>query len=143
ERRGVAGPPPRGVSPLGPPGGGVALGAGGGGEPDPGPGRGGGWTAHTPFPPPPPAMPAQLARQPRLAIPAEPEFHGDAQAQAAYERSLDALRTLGATLHPIDFAPFRQLADLLYPRPWITERYAAVRALHERAPATSERRDRS
>jgi len=98
----------------------------------------GGYDAHDPYSRPAPAMPAQLARQPRLAIPAEPEFHGDAQAQAAYERSLDALRTLGATLHPIDFAPFRQLADLLYQGPWVAERYAAVRALHERAPDAIE-----
>src|SRR5690606_32599148 len=98
----------------------------------------GGYDAHDPYSRPAPAMPAQLARQPRLAIPAEPEFHGDAQAEAAYERSLAALRALGATLHPSDFAAFRPRAGRVYPGRWIAARHAAVRALHGRAPDESE-----
>ncbi|MBV7484730.1 allophanate hydrolase [Bordetella sp. BOR01] len=94
----------------------------------------GGYDTQDPYSRPMPAMPAHLARQPRLAIPAQPEFFGDAQAQAAYDASLRALRELGATLEPIDFTAFRELADLLYQGPWVAERYAAVRALHERDP---------
>ena len=33
---------------------------------------------------------------------------------------------MGAELHPIDFAPFCELAALLYEGPWVAERYAAV-----------------
>ena len=81
-----------------------------------------------------PAMPGGLPRRPKLAIPAQPEFFGDAQAQAAYDASLQVLRDMGATLQAVDFSVFRELADLLYQGPWVAERYAAVRSLYERAP---------
>lgn len=81
-----------------------------------------------------PVMPARLPRLPRLAIPTPLEFFGDHQAEVAYERALQTLRDMGATLEAIDFTAFRELADLLYQGPWVAERYAAIRELHERAP---------
>ncbi|CAM3819669.1 allophanate hydrolase [Bordetella tumulicola] len=93
-----------------------------------------GYDEQDPYSRPTPVMPARLARLPRLAIPTQLEFFGDTQAKAAYERALQALRDMGATLEPIDFTAFRELADLLYQGPWVAERYAAIRELYERAP---------
>jgi len=94
----------------------------------------GGYDPQDPYSRPAPPMPARLAQQPRLAIPAHPEFFGDAHAQAAYEASLQALRDMDATLEPIDFSAFRELADLLYQGPWVAERYTTIRDLLERDP---------
>ena len=55
-----------------------------------------------------------MPAQPRLAVPANPEFFGDSQNQAVYEAALGKLRELGAELVEIDFAPFQQLAEQLY-----------------------------
>lgn len=76
------------------------------------------------------AKPAPL----RLAVPDRLEFFGDEQAQAAFAQAVDAWRSLGAEIVPIDFAPFAQLAALLYEGPWVAERYAVVEALFERDP---------
>ncbi|MBS67934.1 MAG: allophanate hydrolase [Pseudomonas sp.] len=64
--------------------------------------------------------------QPRLAVPANPEFFGDSQNQAVYESALSKLRELGAELVEIDFAPFQQLAEQLYYGPWVAERTVAL-----------------
>src|SRR5690606_30322955 len=94
----------------------------------------GGYDASDPYSRSAPAMPTHLASQPRLAIPAQPEFYGDEQAQTAFENTLQRLRDMGATLEPIDYSAFRELADLLYQGPWVAERYAAIRGLYEQAP---------
>lgn len=72
----------------------------------------------------------------RCGVPraAQREFFGDAQARAAFEQSLATLRTLGATLVDIDFAPFAETARLLYDGPWVAERYAAIREFFETRP---------
>ncbi|MDW8844673.1 allophanate hydrolase [Erwinia sp. MMLR14_017] len=70
--------------------------------------------------------PAALPAAPRLAVPATLEFYGDAQAQAAWEKAVAALQATGATLHPIDFSAFHQLAEQLYYGPWVAERTVAV-----------------
>lgn len=70
--------------------------------------------------------PAALPATPRLAVPATLEFYGDAQAQAAWEKAVAALQASGATLHPIDFSAFHQLAEQLYYGPWVAERTVAV-----------------
>ncbi|CAO95735.1 allophanate hydrolase [Erwinia tasmaniensis] len=70
--------------------------------------------------------PAALPAAPRFAIPDITEFFGDQQAQDAWEAALGALTTGGATLHPVDFTPFRQLAEQLYAGPWVAERTVAV-----------------
>ncbi|THF58634.1 allophanate hydrolase [Pseudothauera rhizosphaerae] len=72
--------------------------------------------------------PAALPPAPRLAVPASPEFFGDAKAAAAFERALGELKHCGAELVPIDFSPFAELAALLYQGPWVAERLVAVEA---------------
>ncbi|EXU74395.1 allophanate hydrolase [Erwinia mallotivora] len=70
--------------------------------------------------------PAALPAMTNLAIPAHPTFFGDAQAEAAWLASLTALQAGGATLHPIDFSVFQQLAEQLYNGPWVAERTVAI-----------------
>ncbi len=74
----------------------------------------------------PHTAPAGFKTQPDFAIPAAPEFFGDKQAEAAWRKALEQLQAGGATLHPIDFTPFSQLAEQLYYGPWVAERTAAV-----------------
>jgi allophanate hydrolase len=70
----------------------------------------------------------------RFAMPDKLEFFGDQQAAAAFTQALESWRALGAELTPIDFAPFNELAALLYEGPWVAERYVAVEALLQRDP---------
>ncbi|WP_455817549.1 allophanate hydrolase [Pseudomonas cerasi] len=70
--------------------------------------------------------PAALPAAPRFAIPASPEFFGDMHAQAAWEAACADLIAGGASLQPIDFTPFSQLAEQLYSGPWVAERTIAV-----------------
>ncbi|MFJ5329752.1 allophanate hydrolase [Pectobacterium versatile] len=70
--------------------------------------------------------PAALPAQPRFAIPSDPTFFADVVAQAAWQQALVELEATGATLHPIDFSIFTQLADQLYQGPWVAERTVAV-----------------
>lgn len=67
-----------------------------------------------------------MPARPRLAVPAAPEFFGDAQNQAVFEQALGQLRELGAELVEIDFAPFRELAEQLYYGSWVAERTVAL-----------------
>ncbi|XKH01617.1 allophanate hydrolase [Marinobacter nauticus] len=65
----------------------------------------------------------------RLAIPEAPLFHGDQQAEAAWNTALSQWRqldTAGVELVPLDFSPLLELAALLYEGPWVAERHAAV-----------------
>lgn len=77
---------------------------------------------------PPRAYPAADAPF-RCGVPVEAqrEFFGDARAQAAFEQSLALLRDTGAAIVEIDFAPFAEVAQLLYQGPWVAERFAAIR----------------
>ncbi len=74
----------------------------------------------------PATAPAAIAQNPVFAIPAELRFFGDTQAEAAWLSALEALRASGATLQPVDFSPFYQLAEQLYQGPWVAERTASV-----------------
>ncbi len=56
------------------------------------------------------------------------EFAGDDMAAAAFARTVDAMRALGASIVRVPFAPFQQVAALLYDGPWIAERDAAFGA---------------
>ena len=71
---------------------------------------------------------------PRLAVPASLEFFGDAQAAAVFDDAVRALRAEGAQVESIDFAPFSELAALLYQGPWVAERFAAVETLWKENP---------
>jgi len=72
---------------------------------------------------------AHCPAQPRLAVPAQLEFFGDALAAANFAQAVEQLRAGGATLVEIDFAPFAELALLLYQGPWVAERHVAIEAL--------------
>ncbi|MDE1189672.1 MAG: allophanate hydrolase [Pantoea sp.] len=74
----------------------------------------------------PHTAPASIKAHPDFAIPANPEFFDDKQAEAAWDSALERLLASGATLHPIDFTPFHQLAEQLYYGPWVAERTVAV-----------------
>jgi len=74
----------------------------------------------------PRTAPASLNAHPRFAISAAAEFFGDRQAEDAWREALVQLEAEGATLHPIDFTPFHQLAEQLYYGPWVAERTVAV-----------------
>ncbi len=53
-------------------------------------------------------------------------FDGDAETEALFADAAARARSLGATVTEIDFAPFAEVAALLYQGPWVAERLAAV-----------------
>jgi allophanate hydrolase len=61
------------------------------------------------------------------------EFFGDAAYATLYAQSIERLKALGGTPVEIDYAPFRDAAQLLYSGPWVAERTAAVGAFMESA----------
>jgi allophanate hydrolase len=63
----------------------------------------------------------------RFGVPAgaELEFFGDAGAERAFRAAVKQLEQLGGQPLEIDFAPFRQAAELLYHGPWLAERALA------------------
>ncbi|WP_439613342.1 allophanate hydrolase [Reyranella sp.] len=65
------------------------------------------------------------------------EFFGDAAYAALYAQSIERLKALGGTPVEIDYAPFRDAAQLLYAGPWVAERTAAVGAFMESADEKS------
>ncbi|MFP4126484.1 MAG: allophanate hydrolase, partial [Alphaproteobacteria bacterium] len=66
--------------------------------------------------------------------PASQRFFGDAAQEAAFAHDLGALEALGCRVHPLDFAPFHEVAALLYEGAWLAERYVAVADLLARRP---------
>jgi allophanate hydrolase len=56
----------------------------------------------------------------------EKESFGDAASAALYEAAIARAEALGATIVPFDYAPFREIAALLYEGPWVAERLAAI-----------------
>ncbi len=58
---------------------------------------------------------------------AEREFFGNKAVEALYDQAIERAKSLGATIVPFDYAPFRQAAELLYNGPWVAERLAAVK----------------
>jgi allophanate hydrolase len=58
---------------------------------------------------------------------AEREFFGNSEVEALYDAAIERAKSLGATIVPFDYAPFRQAAELLYNGPWVAERLAAVK----------------
>ncbi|MDB5531347.1 MAG: allophanate hydrolase [Devosia sp.] len=57
---------------------------------------------------------------------AEREFFGNAEVEKLYDAAIENARSLGATIVPFDYTPFREAAALLYDGPWVAERLAAV-----------------
>ncbi|MET3900721.1 allophanate hydrolase [Devosia sp. UYZn731] len=71
---------------------------------------------------------AELPRALRVGVleGAEREFFGNAEVEKLYDAAIENARSLGATIVPFDYAPFREAAALLYDGPWVAERLAAV-----------------
>ena len=82
----------------------------------------------------PRTAPVAMSPHPRFAVPNSLEFFGDAQAELAFEQALERLTTSGVTLVPIDFTPFRELAEQLYYGAWVAERTVAVGKIFEESP---------
>ena len=74
---------------------------------------------------------APLPSRLRIGVPSTLEFFGDADAAAAFERSLAQLEALGGIRVPIDYAPLAEAAALLYDSALVAERYAAVRTFFD------------
>jgi allophanate hydrolase len=74
------------------------------------------------------ATPAALPPRLRIGVlhGAEREFFGNAEVEALYDAAIERAKSLGATMVPFDYAPFREAAALLYEGPWVAERLAAV-----------------
>jgi allophanate hydrolase len=67
------------------------------------------------------------------------EADGDDQTRAAWSAALAALELLdGVELVDVDIEPFVRTGALLYEGPWVAERYAAVGAFLETAPADAD-----
>jgi allophanate hydrolase len=75
-----------------------------------------------------------FASAPRIGVPAarDLQFFRDAEAEKLFHDSLARVTALGAQLVEIDFAPFSETATLLYQGPWVAERWAALRAFHQK-----------
>ena len=77
------------------------------------------------------AMPTPL----RVGVPKGPiQFFGDKDYEALYHASIDRLAALGASIVPIDYAPFAKAASMLYAGPWVAERLVAIGDLATRNP---------
>jgi allophanate hydrolase len=70
-----------------------------------------------------------LPLAPKLGIlaPDQRDFAGDDEASALYDAAIQHAISLGWTVQPIDYAPFRAVASLLYEGAFVAERLAAIR----------------
>ena len=82
----------------------------------------------------PHTAPVAVGRAIKLAIPATLEFFGDTQNQAVFEQAVERFKALGAQITPVDFSPFKALADQLYFGPWVAERTVALHSMLEQQP---------
>lgn len=82
----------------------------------------------------PNTAPVAVGAQIKLAIPAELEFFGDSQNQAVFEQAVERFEAMGAVISPVDFTPFKALADQLYFGPWVAERTVALEGMLEHQP---------
>jgi len=72
----------------------------------------------------------------RVGVPPREQlaFFDDRDNERLFAASIELVRSLGAEIVEIDFAPFMQAARLLYEGPWVAERYLATRSLLESRP---------
>ena len=77
---------------------------------------------------------AALPSRPRLGVPRQAVFHGDARYASAWPDALARAQTLGADLVELDFTPLYDVAALLYDGPWVAERHAVLQTLMECDP---------
>jgi len=86
------------------------------------------------IPAPPLAAPPPVLT---IAVPDGPsrEFFGDMAQAASFEAALSRLAALGAKVVEIDFAPFFDVARMLYEGAWVAERMTVVEDLMRREPS--------
>jgi allophanate hydrolase len=77
------------------------------------------------------AFPAKF----KFGVPDQLEFFGDALAEAAFSDAVLRLQGMGGSAVPLDFAPFKQAAQLLYGSALVAERYAAIRPFFDQHEA--------
>ncbi|WP_421671355.1 allophanate hydrolase [Rahnella sp. EDr1-12] len=82
----------------------------------------------------PRTAPVAISAHPRFAVPDSLEFFGDALAEFEFDQALERLSSSGVTLVPVDFTPFRELAEQLYYGAWVAERTVAVGQIFEENP---------
>jgi allophanate hydrolase len=70
----------------------------------------------------------------RFGVPHAPEFFGDALNPALYQRAIATFEAIGGTAIEFDYAPFLEIAKLLYEGPWVAERMAAVERIYRDRP---------
>ncbi len=71
-----------------------------------------------------------------FAIPkrADCQWYGDDASARAFAGAVERLGGLGAKVHEIDFALFREAGTMMLSGPWVAERKAGIRAFFERRP---------
>ncbi|WP_428240786.1 allophanate hydrolase [Gynuella sp.] len=62
------------------------------------------------------------------------KFFGDEGYEKAYWQTLNLLKEQGFEFQEIDYAPFDEIAQLLYEGPWVSERYLATQPLIDENP---------
>ena len=82
----------------------------------------------------PNTAPVAVGASIKLAVPASLEFFGDTQNQAVFEQAVEGFKALGAVITPVDFSPFKALADQLYFGPWVAERTVALESMLDNQP---------
>ncbi|MCW2284934.1 allophanate hydrolase [Rhodoblastus acidophilus] len=72
--------------------------------------------------------PIGLPPQPRVGVltTGDREFYGDAENAKLYAQAVAQAETLGWRVVEFDYAPFAEIAALLYEGPWLAERLAAI-----------------
>ncbi|MET8269615.1 allophanate hydrolase [Streptomyces sp. NPDC005096] len=87
----------------------------------------------------PQSAPARTPGPWRIAVPATEQLGElDPGWAEAYEAAADRLRAAGAHLQPVDLAPFLEAAAMLYEGAFVAERYTAVGAFIDTAPAPAD-----
>lgn len=66
--------------------------------------------------------------------PSQLKFFGDEHYAQAYHETLQKLADAGFEFKDIDYAPFDEIAKLLYEGPWVSERYIAAQPLIDTTP---------
>lgn len=77
---------------------------------------------------------AAIGRAFRFGVPRAPEFFGDALNTALYRRAIPAFEAIGGAAVEFDYAPFLEIAKLLYEGPWVAERMAVVERIYRDRP---------
>ncbi|WP_018388329.1 allophanate hydrolase [Ancylobacter sp. FA202] len=95
------------------------------------------WSRRMPAPSPRQQL-APLPPSVTVAVPDEASLRtfGDTAQASHFRATVERLREGGASLRPIDLAPFYAVAELLYAGPWVAERVAAVGDRLTEAPET-------